>query len=126
MEPSDVGRISTWKKYRPGLCHGCWAGCCTLPVEVTTSDLVRMELAGPDEVQGSLKKLARRLMQEGWVKSFRARSGLFTLQQRVGDECVFLDEQRRCTIYDKRPDVCRRFPDIGPKPGFCPAGKITS
>jgi Fe-S-cluster containining protein len=121
MEPTDVGRPSTWKPYRPALCGDCRAGCCTLPVEVSADDLVQMGLAAVDETRGSLKKLARRLMREGVVKSFRARSGFFTLEQHHNGDCHFLDERRRCRIYDKRPTVCRKFPlELGPRLGYCP------
>lgn len=122
-EPSDPGRPSTWKRYRTGLCDGCWSACCTLPVEVTASDLLRLGVAHEDEVQGSLKKVARRLISEKIVRSFRAATGLFTLEHRPAGECVFLGADRLCTVYERRPDVCRRFPDIGPRPGFCPARK---
>ncbi len=126
MEPFervDPDRPSTWKKYRSGLCDGCWAACCTLPVEVSKDDLVRLEVATIDEVQGSLKKLARRLTSQKIVRSFRATTGLFILEHSPAGECVFLGKDRLCTVYDKRPDVCRRFPEIGPRPGWCPARK---
>jgi uncharacterized protein len=123
LEPSDPDRPSTWKKYRAGLCEGCWAACCTLPVEVTASDLLRLGVVAPDEVQGSLKKVARRLISERVVRSFRAATGLFILDHSPSGECVFLGKDRRCTVYDRRPDVCRRFPEIGPRPGHCPAKK---
>jgi Fe-S-cluster containining protein len=116
----NIDLPSTWQKFRPGLCEGCWAGCCTLPVEVTLEDLVRMELATEDETRGSLRKLAGRLTRAGIVRSFRARSRLFVLEQKNNGDCLFLDAQRRCTIYDKRPEVCRQFPSIGPRPGYCP------
>jgi Fe-S-cluster containining protein len=118
MAGVDSQRPSTWKAFRPGLCEGCWAGCCTLPLEVTIEDLLRLGLASPDETE---KKTARRLMREGVVRSYRAGTGLFTLEQRPSGDCRFLDSDRRCTVYDKRPNVCRRFPSIGPRPGFCPA-----
>ena len=121
MENTDIGRPSTWVAFRPSLCEGCWAGCCTLPVEVTTADLVRMGVIEEDEAAGSVKKIARKLMKLGMVKSFRARSGLFILEQKNGDDCYFLGSDRLCTIYDRRPDVCRRFPEIGPRSGYCPS-----
>jgi uncharacterized protein len=121
----EIDFPSTWVKYRKGLCEGCSAGCCTLPVEVSSEDLLRLGLANQDEVVGSLKKLARRLIKEGWVGSFRARTGLFTLAEVRGG-CVFLDKDRRCTVYERRPSVCRKFPlELGPRPGFCPAQKHT-
>jgi uncharacterized protein len=123
FEPSDPDRPSTWKKYRAGLCEGCVAACCTLPVEVTKSDLLRLEVVTADEVDGSLKKVARRLMSEKIVRSFRATTGLFILEHSPAGECVFLGKDRLCTVYERRPDVCRRFPEIGPRPGYCPAKK---
>ncbi len=127
MDPylnGDPDRPSTWTQYRNGLCEGCRAGCCTLPVEVSASDLLRLGVAEPDELEGSLKKVARRLMAARIVRSFRATSGLFILEHSPAGECIFLGKvDRRCTVYDKRPDVCRRFPEIGPRPGFCPASK---
>ena len=79
-----------------------------------------MELITPEEAAQSVKKIARKLVDQKLVKSFRVRSGLFTLEQRTNGDCVFLDKNRLCTIYDKRPQVCRKFPELGPRPGFCP------
>ena len=122
---TDPQKPSTWKPYRKGMCEGCWAGCCTLPLEVSAYDLMRLELITEDEAASSLKKVARRLMKEGFVRSFMSRTGVFIMEQRAGRDCIFLGEQdRRCTVYEKRPEVCRQFPKIGPRPGFCPERKI--
>lgn len=112
---------STWMKYRKGLCEGCWAGCCTLPVEVSAADLLRLELITIDEAAASLKKVARRLMKEGIVRSYHPKNQLFVLEQRNGRDCLYLGKDRQCTVYEKRPEVCRKFPTIGPRPGYCPA-----
>lgn len=97
--------------------------CCTLPVEVSVADLARMELITPEEVKWSIKKIAKKLQQQGVVASFRVRTGLLTLTQKPNSDCIFLDAHRRCTIYEKRPQVCRKFPALGPRPGYCPAKK---
>lgn len=93
-----------------------------MPVEVRLSDLVRLGLTSTDELENSSeKKIAKRLMKEGIVKDYRSATGLFMLTQRSNDDCIFLDEKSRlCTVYDRRPEVCRLFPKIGPRPGFCP------
>lgn len=120
-EPADAGRPSTWVKFRPVMCKGCHALCCTLPVEVSVADLQRMELITPEQAALPIRKIARDLQDRKLVRSFRVRSGLFTLEQRTNDDCVFLGkEDRLCTIYDKRPQVCRKFPELGPRPGYCP------
>lgn len=121
----SIDRPSTWVKFtNPKQCDGCFAGCCTLPVETSVADLIRLGVLSEDEAAGSLKKAYRRLHREGVVRSFHPPTGLFILEQRGGRDCVFLHSQtRRCTVYEKRPEVCRRFPQIGPRPGFCPEKK---
>jgi len=118
---SDVGKPSTWTYFRPGLCDDCTAGCCSLPVEVTARDLLRLGLITEDEARASLKRPAARLKQAKIVESFRADSGLFILAQNHRGDCVFLGANRRCTVYESRPEVCREFPTIvGPRVGHCP------
>lgn len=118
----DFDRLSLWTKFRPSLCKGCYAACCRLPVEATAQDLVRLGLVSMDEVSGSLKKVARRLQSEGMIRHFRASTGKFTLAQTPSGDCIYLGaKDRLCTVYDRRPGVCRQFPTIGPRPGHCPA-----
>ena len=121
----DLDKLSNWTRFRPSLCRGCWAGCCRLPVEATADDLVRLGLLSADEAQGSLKKAARRLMAAGVVHQFRASTGLFTLAQTPDGDCIYLGkDDRLCTVYERRPSVCRRFPEVGPRPGHCPARQV--
>lgn len=122
MNRPDVDRPSTWRPYKTGLCNGCSGGCCTMPVEVKLSDLIRLGVTDVDEAQGSIKKLAKRLIKEGVIVSYRAGTEFFMLQQKSNNDCQFLDLRTRlCTVYEKRPDTCRGFPSIGPRPGYCPA-----
>jgi uncharacterized protein len=96
-----------------------------MPVEVKAEDLIRLGVTDIDEVEGSKKKLAKRLIKERIVSSYREGTDLFMLAQRPNDDCHFLHPQTRlCTVYEKRPGVCRKFPEIGPRPGFCPSQKI--
>jgi hypothetical protein len=127
MTVRDAQRPSEWVKYRSGLCNGCWAGCCTLPVEASAADLMRLGLITEDEACQSLKKVARRLEKEGYIQAFVSRSQLFVLEQRNGRDCIFLGaKDRLCTVYEKRPEVCRQFPKIGPRPGHCPTTQISA
>jgi Fe-S-cluster containining protein len=125
MEPApkgaDAQRPSTWIKYRSGLCEGCWAGCCTLPVEVSAFDLIRLGLITEEQAAESLKKVAKDLTARKLIQAYQPKSQLFVLEQRNGRDCIFLGKDRLCTVYEKRPEVCRRFPKIGPRPGWCPA-----
>jgi Fe-S-cluster containining protein len=93
-----------------------------MPLEVRLSDLERLGLV--EEGEASPKKIAKRLGKMGIVKSYRAATGLFLLQQKADDSCPFLGEDRLCTVYEKRPDVCRGFPvTLGPRVSYCPYRK---
>lgn len=116
----DIGDPGTWQKYRKGLCDTCVGSCCSLPVEATLSDLVRMELVDAFEADGAITAVAKRLKRDGSVEHFSAKSGKFTLARRASGDCFYLDQQtRRCTIYAQRPNVCRKHPQVGPRPGYC-------
>lgn len=93
-----------------------------MPVEVSLSDLLRLGVVQDGE--SSPKKIAKRLAKEKIIRSYRAGTELFMLQQQADGACVFLGKDRRCTVYEKRPDTCRGFPlDLGPRVGFCPYGR---
>lgn len=120
----DVDRCETWTRYRKGLCEHCAANCCTMPVEVRLSDLVRLGLVDPFEAEHEApKKIARGLEKAGLIDHFSHKQGLFTLARRADGDCHFLDAQsRRCTVYAQRPEACRKHPQVGPRPGWCPYG----
>jgi Fe-S-cluster containining protein len=111
----------TWVRYQKGHCQSCWSGCCTLPVEVSVNDLIRLELTSEEEAASSLKALAQRLLKAKVIQAFQPKSQLFVLAQVSGRDCLYLHPQtRKCTVYERRPQVCRSFPRIGPRPGYCP------
>jgi hypothetical protein len=96
------------------------ATCCSLPVEVRTADLIRMELMDPDEAGEDLRMVARRLLKSGVAEHYHHRSATLTLARMANGDCCFLDcRNRRCTIYERRPDTCRNHPQIGPRSGYC-------
>jgi Fe-S-cluster containining protein len=121
----DVDRVETWTRYRNGLCDSCVANCCTMPVEIKLPDLVRMQLVDPFEAEHEdVKQIAKRLIKAGVVLRFNGKFGIFTLARRANGDCTFLDANtRRCTIYELRPNTCRKHPQVGPKPNYCPYGR---
>ena len=114
----------TWVRFRKELCEECWAGCCTMPLEVSLCDLIQLGLATEDDAHLPLEVLAKKLLREKLIETFQRKSQLFVLAQVSGRDCIYLTPQRKCSVYEKRPAVCRSFPKIGPKPGFCPYNKI--
>ena len=117
----DINDISTWTIYKQQLCSDCRANCCTMPVELKVPDLVRMDVISDFEAEEPLKKLAKRLKNEGVIEHFNFKNQIFTLVRFANSDCLYLDpKSRRCAIYEKRPDTCRNHPLIGPRPGCCP------
>ncbi len=95
-----------------------------MPVEIKAEDLVRLGVATVDEITSSPKKTAKRLIKEGIISSYRDASGNYMLTQKANEDCYYLDTRTRlCTVYEKRPEVCRQFPSVGPRPGYCPLTK---
>jgi Fe-S-cluster containining protein len=120
-DAADVDRLETWTRYRNGLCTGCAARCCTMPVELGLPDLVRLQLVDPFEAEHEApKQIARRLEKAGVIGHFNFRHSIYTLARRASGDCLFLDAvTRRCTVYERRPDTCRKHPQVGPRPGYC-------
>lgn len=117
---ADITRTATWTKYHQGLCAGCQGWCCRLPVEVRVEDLVRMEIIAAFEADEAPKVLAKRLRKSGVIDHFNFKNSLFTLARRANGDCIYLDAlNRRCTIYERRPQTCRNHPAVGPRPGYC-------
>lgn len=95
-----------------------------MPLEVRLADLVRLGLVDPFEAEHEPpSQIAKRLLKAKLVARFNAKHDLFTVARRASGDCHFLDAQtRRCTVYALRPDTCRKHPQVGPRPGFCPYG----
>ena len=96
-----------------------------MPVEIRLPDLVRLGLVDPFEAEHEEPRLiARRLIKSRSVERYNHKDGIFTMARRANGDCQFLDAvTRRCTVYEQRPNTCRKHPQVGPKPGFCPYGR---
>jgi hypothetical protein len=88
-------------------CSKCPAYCCTYSeIEVTSRDIERLarhyNLSYSQAEERFTKPDAK-----GTIRMMRHR------KDRIFDStCMMLDqEKRRCTVYDARPGVCRKFPD---------------
>lgn len=119
--PVDVLRPETWVKFRAEMCVGCHAYCCTLPVRVSEEELFHMGFLEYEEVGHVTPAVAERVRRQGVARSYNRARKLFTLERHANHDCVFLDENRRCKIYDRRPSVCREFPKNAVRPGYCPS-----
>jgi Fe-S-cluster containining protein len=132
VSKADLDRPSTWSVYRDGDCVGCRALCCSLPVVVTPNDLVRLGVLPQERVMDSPRRIAKDLGAAGivagvtpWERTFLlGKKGAGTGKPRAATgepaPCIYLGDDRRCGVYEKRPDACREFPAVGPRPGACP------
>jgi Fe-S-cluster containining protein len=77
-------------------CDLCGACCRTFPTFAAASDAER---------EPRIAAEGRRL--EPWHATPRWTYQLYPLP--FHETCCFLDAERRCTIYETRPDVCRAF-----------------
>ena len=122
----DVDRPDSWTRYRAGLCASCAANCCTMPLEVQLSDLVRLGLVDAFEAEHEdPKRIAKRLQKARLIDHFNHKHLLFTLARGADGDCQYLDARTRlCTVYEQRPETCRLHPQKkSPKPGWCPYGR---
>lgn len=118
----NVDLPDTWTRYRAGLCQDCHANCCTMPLEVQLSDLVRLGLVDAFEAEHEeLRLIARRLTKARAIDNFHQKTGLFTLARRANGDCQYLHPQTRlCTVYEQRPETCRLHPQKkSPRLGWC-------
>ncbi len=95
-----------------------------MPLEVKMLDLVQLKWVDAFEAENEApKQIAKRLSKAGLIDHFNFKNSTFTIARRSTGDCYFLDAQsRRCTVYEIRPQTCRKHPQVGPKPGFCPYG----
>jgi len=116
----NINDTSTWPRYKSGMCDDCVANCCRMPVEATIDDIVRLELITPFEATDKVRLIVRKLKKLQLIDSHNPSRNVFTIARRPNLDCIFLDPQsRRCTVYEKRPEICRNHPEVGPRPNHC-------
>lgn len=89
-------------------CEKCPAWCCTYDeIEVTRRDIERLARHFGLEYEPALERFTKLKGGNGAVRILRHRKDKF-----FESACVFLDQdKRRCTVYESRPGVCRKYPD---------------
>ncbi|HUL57186.1 MAG TPA: YkgJ family cysteine cluster protein [Usitatibacter sp.] len=88
-------------------CAKCPAFCCTYTdIEVTARDLERLARHFGLSLSQAREKYTK-MESTGKVRVMRHRS-----DKHFITACMMLDQEtRRCTIYEARPGVCRKYPD---------------
>ena len=96
------------------------------PLEIRLPDLVRLGVVDPFEAENEdPKQIAKRLLKMKVVDRYNSKFGLFTMARRADGDCHYLHPKtRRCTVYEQRPDTCRKHPQtMGPRHGYCAYGR---
>jgi len=97
-------RVQTRNQYS---CHKCPAFCCTYTeIEITTRDIDRL---------ARHFGLSYRDAEERFTKA-DAKKKIRMLRHKkdtvFASSCMLLDQKtRKCTVYNARPGVCRKYPD---------------
>jgi Fe-S-cluster containining protein len=88
-------------------CAKCPAFCCTYTdIEVTKHDLERIARHFDLSIRDAKAKYTK-MESSGKVRVMRHRS-----DKHFITACMMLDQEtRRCTMYEARPAVCRKYPD---------------
>lgn len=96
-------------------CSRCPGYCCSYPrIEVRDKDLARLARHFGVSLEEAEKRFTRRYRDEDDdERILRHRK-----DEIYGSICRFFDtDERRCTVYDARPTVCRQYPN-GRKCGY--------
>ncbi len=88
-------------------CNKCPAFCCTYTdIEVTARDIARLARHFGLDLETAEERFTK-LEPKEKVRLLRHRR-----DQVFDTACMFLDQkERRCTVYEARPGVCRTYPD---------------
>ncbi len=91
-------------------CDACEDKCCPPRVVISLFDVARFMDRGLDEhVAGKFQGFVELFLSDDGKDVELSRPHMFPTDPNAKD-CVFLDENRRCSIYEYRPFVCRSYP----------------
>ena len=93
LAAAELDRLDTWAKYTANMCHSCVSSCCTLPVEVRITDLIRIGVVDEFERGEPPKNIAKRLQKDGllvheWQESEQGPPRKYYETTAKGDEVV--------------------------------------
>ncbi|MFC1712682.1 YkgJ family cysteine cluster protein [Candidatus Poribacteria bacterium] len=93
-------------------CSNCQEKCCPPRVVISLFDLVRFTSYGLQEhIAGQFKGFVELFLSDDGKDVDLTRPHMFPTDPDAKD-CVFLDEDRNCSIYQKRPLICRSYPVV--------------
>ena len=94
-------------------CAKCPGYCCSYPeIEITERDIARLARHFDIDFERAVERYTKYDRKQGIYMLRHRRDHIFE------STCVLFDqEKRRCTVYESRPGVCRKYPDA-PRCGY--------
>ena len=88
-------------------CQKCPGYCCSYPeIEITKRDIERLARHFDIDFDRAAERFTKYDVKQGAFMLRHRRDHIFE------STCTFFDQdKRRCTVYEARPGVCRKYPD---------------
>lgn len=91
-------------------CDKCEKKCCPPRVVISLYDVARFIDRGSDKyIAGTFEGFVKLFLSDDGKDVELSRPYMAAADSEAGD-CVFLDEDRKCSIYEDRPFICRAYP----------------
>jgi Fe-S-cluster containining protein len=93
-------------------CDNCEKKCCPPRVVISLFDVARFIDSGMNErVGGKFEGFVNLYLSDDGKDVELTHTHMFPVE-RDAEDCVFLDENRKCSIYESRPFICRSYPVV--------------
>jgi Fe-S-cluster containining protein/uncharacterized coiled-coil protein SlyX len=91
-------------------CDKCERKCCPPRVVISLYDVARfMDKGLGEHIAGTFEGFVKLFLSDDGKDVELSRPYMAVTDSEAGD-CVFLDEDRKCSIYEDRPLICRAYP----------------
>jgi Fe-S-cluster containining protein len=92
-------------------CNRCTGKCCPTRININLYDVARFVDMGLDScITGMFSWYVDMPLSEDGGKNVRLSNPQMSGKDPDKKDCVFMDEEKKCSIYENRPTMCRAFP----------------
>jgi Fe-S-cluster containining protein len=92
-------------------CNNCPEKCCPAGVAISLFDLARFIDIGLDTfARGNFEGYIELFLSDDGGENVKLSRPFMGGEGPGAKDCIFLDEERKCSIYDNRPFICRAYP----------------
>jgi Fe-S-cluster containining protein len=116
LKPEDVGFSIEGKgdlknTFPVPNCDKCEKKCCPPRVVISLFDLARFMDKGLDDfAAGTFEGFVKLFLSDDSGEDVKLSHTYMRPVDTDAEDCVFLDEERKCSIYENRPIICRSYP----------------